>query len=95
MGKKTFGGRSAGILHRIAFKTAFRLNKQSGEMERRVARLARITELLIESNVGYLNLFAPETEEQMSQLLNGRASLVILLEATRETLSSVEAFARL
>jgi hypothetical protein len=92
LAKRFLGLRAANIIHRIASNTAAKMNKHSAKMEERLTKLQETTDLLIESNVGYLNWFTPETDEQLNQLSRDRQSLVTLHEITAGALVSIEGF---
>jgi hypothetical protein len=59
-------------LQKRARETAAKLNKHSAKMEKSLNKLEQITELLIESDSGFINWFSPETEQQKEQLISQR-----------------------
>lgn len=90
--KRFSGERAAKALHRIASQTAAKLSKHSINMEQQLARFDKATDLLVESTVGFYKWFTPNTEQDKQQLINDRAGLNTLIEATRSSVVSTEGF---
>ncbi len=92
LAKRILGARAAWILFRIASRTAARMNKHSGRLEHHLEKLTTTTDLLIESNIGYLKLVTPSTEQEKQKLQNERASLDKVLKITQSAQASMEGF---
>ncbi|HVS82323.1 MAG TPA: hypothetical protein VHE60_11380 [Pyrinomonadaceae bacterium] len=86
------GTNSAGIVFWIASRTAKKLNKHSRKLEQQLAKLEKTTDLLIESNVGYLTWFSPSTEQEQQKLASDRTALIRLLDITRNATKTMQEF---
>lgn len=89
---RLLGQRAGGIVLRITSKAAAKLNKHSAKMEQQLSKLEKATNLLIESNVGYLSWFTPQSEQDEQRLINERASVVLILNTTLSSLAAVQSF---
>jgi hypothetical protein len=88
---KRFGGANADVeLLRIASSVAAKLDKHSVRMEQLLTEFEDITNLLIESNVGYMT--SPVMQQAKQQLMNDRVALETLLNTTTAALGSVGSF---
>jgi hypothetical protein len=78
--------------HKITANTAMGYDKHSIKMERQLAALEEVFEILAESQIGYMTWFTPTTQEQREQLVNERQALNKLRDITRTTIASTEGF---
>jgi hypothetical protein len=83
---------SAQKLLRISSGVAERYERHSIEMENHLDRLRETVDRLIESSVGYLHWFTPNTEEQLQQLNKDRQAMETLRTVTEASLENISGF---
>jgi putative transposon-encoded protein len=90
--KRNLGDRAYVAVHKIAAKTAAKLNRHSETMEQDLTEFERITDSLIESSIGYLTWFTPDTPEKVGELSQYKSTLNALLTVTQTSVDSMEGF---
>lgn len=83
-------GRAEGL--KVACKIANKLNDHGARTEKSLAKFEAITDLLIESDAGYLQWFTPTTEQDKTNLKVARQEYATLLENTEPAIEGVRYF---
>jgi hypothetical protein len=78
--------------HKIASRTAKKLNKHAAEMQSHLSKLEEVSSLLIESITGYTTWFPVSSDEQAQVLINDKTSLENLLAITTSSIGSTQFF---
>lgn len=89
---RVLGAHGANFVHGVARRTGKKLNKRSAILEQMLERLDSVSALLLESNLGYVRWFTPNTPELRQKFENDRNGMVSMLDTTREVIPVIEGF---
>lgn len=95
LAKRVVGAKSnllGWVGHKIASRTAKKMNKHAAAMQLLLSKLKVTSDLLIESSTGYMTWFTANTEEEAQTLIGNRVALSNLLVAMRASIGSTQGF---